>query len=164
MATFPGMVDAERLEAIVDELAERLTQLPEAAFTRRPAPEEWSAAEIVAHMAEMMPYWARAAAAVAAEPGRAIGRELDDPDRVGALAGANDVPRAEALARLRHAAHEAASTLGGLDEAAWRATGRHHARGEMSIAEGVQSLIVEHAEAHVQQALAAAGATTAPGD
>src|SRR5688500_5268508 len=97
-----GMTEAERLEAMVDELAERLTQLPESAFTQLAGPDDWTAAEVVGHMTEMMPYWATAAAAVAAEPGQSFGRALDDPDRVGAVAAANDVPRGEALARLRH--------------------------------------------------------------
>ena len=159
--TYPGMIDAERLEALVDELAERLTQLPEAAFTQRTTPEEWTAAEVVAHMTEMMPYWARALAAVAADPGRPFGRALDDPDRVGAVAGANEVSRAEALTRLRHAAHEAATALSRLDESTWQMTGTHHTRGPMTIGDAARSLIVEHAEGHVQQALAVAGVTTA---
>jgi len=159
--TYPGMIDAERLQALVDELTERLTQLPEAAFTQRPAPDEWTAAEVVAHMAEMMPYWANALAAVAADPSRPFGRALDDPDRVGAVAGANDAPRADALTRLRHAAHEAATALSRLDEDAWQTLGTHHARGPMRVADAVRSLVIEHAEGHVQEALAVAGVTTA---
>ena len=160
-----GMTEAERLEAMVDELAERLTQLPESAFTRRAGPDDWTAAEVVGHMTEMMPYWASAAAAVSAEPGRSFGRALDDPDRVGAVAAANDVPRGEALARLRHAAHQAATTLRGLDDAARRATGNHHQRGEISADDAIRLLLMEHAEEHVRQALVAAGAAPAvPGD
>ncbi|MGH2583534.1 MAG: DinB family protein [Dehalococcoidia bacterium] len=159
--TRPGMTDAERLEAAVDELAAQLTALPEASFTHRATPEEWTAAEVVGHMAEMMPYWARAAAAVAAAPGQPFGRELDDPDRVGAVAKADDVPRGEALARLRHAAHEAATSIRSHDAAAWAQTGEHHSRGTMAVGAVIQLLMVEHAEAHVQQALDAAGATHA---
>ena len=157
--TRTAMTEAERLEAIVDELAAQLSALPEESFTQRAGAEEWTAAEVVGHMAEMMPYWARAAAAVAAEPGRSFGRQLDDPDRVGAVAAANDVPRAEALSRLRHAAHEAATTIRTLDGSAWETSGRHHARGTLSVGQVVQWLIVDHAEQHVEQALTAAGVT-----
>jgi uncharacterized damage-inducible protein DinB len=159
--TYPGMIDAERLEALVDELAERLTQLPEAAFTRRSAPDEWTAAEVVAHMTEMMPYWARALSAVAADPSRRVGRALDDPDRVGAVAGANQVPRAEALTRLRHAAHETAAAISRFDEDTWRAERLHDTRGPMGIGEAVRALVIEHAEGHVRQALTAAGGAPA---
>jgi len=154
----PGMTDAERLEATVGELAAELTALPEASFTHRAAPGEWTAAEVVGHMTEMMPYWARAAAAVAAAPGQSFGRELDDPDRVGAVASANDVHRGEALARLRHAAHEAAASIRAHDDAAWTQTGEHHSRGTMTVGAVIHLLVVEHAGEHVQQALDAAGA------
>jgi hypothetical protein len=112
-------------------------------------------------MTEMMPYWGHAFAAVAAEPGRPVGRELDDPDRVGAVASANGVPRAEALTRLRHAAHEAATAISRIDEQGWQASGIHPVRGPISVGEGVRTLIIEHAEGHVRQALAAAGAASA---
>ena len=159
--TRTNMTEAERLEAIVDDLATQLSALPEASFTHRSGAEEWTAAEVVGHMAEMMPYWARAAAAVAAEPGRSFGRQLDDPDRVGAVASANEVPRAEALARLRHAAHQAAASIRTHDGAALQAVGIHPRHGEMTAAHVIQELLIEHAEAHVRQALAAAGVASA---
>jgi uncharacterized damage-inducible protein DinB len=156
--TRPAMAAAERLEAMVDDLAARLTALPEETFTHRPSAEEWTAAEVVGHMTEMMPYWASAATAVAAEPGRPFGRALDDPDRVGAVRAANDLSRAEALARLRHAAHEAANAIRPLDGVGWEARGMHHARGAMTAGQVLEELLVGHAAAHVRQALTAAGA------
>jgi hypothetical protein len=152
------MADAERLEAMVDDLAQRLNTLPESSFTRRASSEDWTAAEVIGHMSEMMLYWTRAAATVAREPGHAVGRALDDPERTGAVAGANAVPRAEALARVRHAAHEAATSIRSLDESAWNAEGLHHGRVTITAGEVITSLLVEHAEGHVQQALVAAGA------
>jgi DinB superfamily len=157
-ATHPGMTAAERLEATVDDLAQRLNALPEANFTRRLGADDWTAAEVIGHMSEMMPYWAHAADAILQQPGHPFGRALDDPDRVGAVATANGVPRAEALARMRHAAHAAATSIRAYDEAAWQTEGAHHARGAMTVGELIAEMVVEHAESHVQQALAAAGA------
>ncbi len=153
----PGVMGAERLEAMIDDLATRLAALPDASFVRRAGPGDWTAAEVIGHMTEMMPYWAHVAAAVAAEPGRAFGRELDDPDRLGAVRAANDLPRAEALARLRHAAHEAVTLMRTHDTAAWQTAGAHPTRGSMTVGNVINSLIVEHAEGHCQQALDAAG-------
>ena len=153
----PGAVVAERIEALVDELATRLAGAPEEAFTRRRAAEEWTAAEVVGHLTEMFPYWARAAARIAAQPGSSFGRELDDPDRVGAVATANTVPRAAALAHLRHAAHESATMISALDAQGWDARGMHATRGEMPVHMLIMSLVVEHAEGHARQALAASG-------
>jgi uncharacterized damage-inducible protein DinB len=154
----PGLMDAERLEAAVDELAVRLTALPEPSFTRRTEVEEWTAAEVVGHMTELLPYWARITTAVAAEPGRSFGRALDDPDRVGAVATANVVPRGESLARLRHASHEASQTIRAFDSAQWSSAGMHPTNGTMTVGEMVQQLMIEHAIAHAHQALVAAGA------
>jgi uncharacterized damage-inducible protein DinB len=153
----PSLIAADRLQAAVDDLATRLAALPEATFTRRPAPEEWTAAEVVGHMTEMMPYWARAALTVVRDPAQPFGRALDDPDRVGAVAAANTVPRAEALARMRSAAATAAAAIRDMDAAAWTTTGRHYARGETTVAALIETLVVEHAEGHCRQAVAAAG-------
>lgn len=157
MTTHPGMADAERLEAMADELAAQLSALPEASFTRRAADGAWTAAEVVAHMTEMLPYWTLAAASVAADPGRPIGRELDDPDRVGAVAAANTIPRAEALAHLRQAAHEAAASIRAHDERAWSAQGKHYTRGPLTVADTIRTLVMEHAGIHCRQALEATG-------
>ena len=157
----PGIGEAERLTAMVDDLAVRLAALPEASFTQRSGAEEWTAAEVVGHMTELMPYWAHRAVAIARQPGASWGRSLDDPDRVGAVRTANDLPRAEALARLRNAAHEAATVLASLNENDWQTTGMHTERGATTIAELVKQGLVEHAASHVRQALTAAGAHTA---
>jgi hypothetical protein len=154
----PGVNCAERLEAMVDELATRLSAVPEGSFVRRSGPDDWTAAEVVGHMTEMMPYWAGVAAAVAAEPGRSFGRPLDDPDRIGAVRAANDVHRAEALARLRHAARQTAESIRSHDTAAWQTRGLHPTRGPMTVGDVFESLVVEHAAGHCRQALDAAGA------
>lgn len=153
----PGVELAEQLEAQIDELIVELTALPEAAFTRRREPDEWSAAEVVGHLTEMMPYWAGVAVQVADAPGTELGRALDDPDRVGPVAAANEIARGEALGRLRAAAHAAAEALRSLDDQGWQATGAHRTAGPMTVEAMVRSLLVEHAAGHVQQALDAAG-------
>lgn len=157
----PGMTDAERLEAIVDELAARLTALPDSSFTYRAGPDEWTAAEVVGHLTEMLPYWAGVATAIANEPGRTFGRALDDPDRAGAVASANQVPRAESLARLRHATHEASHAVRALNTSQWQRSGVHPERGTMTVGRLIEDLMIDHAETHVQQALAAAEAAHA---
>lgn len=154
--TTPALLDAERLEAAVDELTAQLTALPESTFTHRPAPDEWTAAEVVGHMTEMMPYWARVAVAIGTEPGRGFGRAEDDPDRVGAVLAANDVPRAEALAHLRAAAHDAAAAIKTLDANVLQVEGRHPTRGAITVDALLRDLLIEHAEGHTRQALDAA--------
>lgn len=157
-STHPGAVDAERLTALVDQLATELTALPEASFTERRAADQWSAAEVVGHLTELIPFWAHRAVVIARQPGGSWGRSLDDPDRVGAVAAAGDVPRGEALTRLRAAAHEAAALLSSIDDAGWHATGIHSERGDTPVAELVKTGLIAHVESHVRQATAAAQA------
>ena len=154
----PAPATAERLTAAIDDFAARLAALPESSFTRRTGADDWAAAEVVGHMTEMMPYWARVAVAVAAEPGRAFGRDLADPDRIGAVQAANDRPRTEALARLRDAARQAAASIAAHSADAWRIEGVHPSRGRMTVGAVIESLVVEHAEGHIRQALESAGA------
>lgn len=154
----PGPMYAEHVRAAADELIARLVQRDEATFTHRPGPDEWSAAEVVGHMREMLPYWAGVAAAVAAAPGTRFGRALDDPARLAAVANANAIPRADALHGLRDAAHQSAMTIAALDDDAWAREGVHPQRGPQSVEIIIRTLVVEHAEMHLRQALDAAGA------
>lgn len=157
--TYPGIEQAEKLEASIDELIARLAALPEGSFTARASIEDWTAAEVVAHMTEMLPYWTRVVATAIAEPDRPLGRAMDDPDRLGPVATANAVPRSEALNHLRHAVHEAATFIRGITDAQWRTVAVHRVQGPLTVNTMVRTLMVDHAENHVQQALRAAGGT-----
>jgi hypothetical protein len=65
------------------------------------------------------------------------------------------------LARLRHAAHEAANAIRALDTSQWQQAGVHPERGTMTVGQLIDDLMIDHAAAHVQQALAAAEAAHA---
>jgi hypothetical protein len=79
---------------------------------------------------------------------------------LGAVVSANATPRAEALTRLRAAAHEAATIITSLDASQWDTKGVHHVRGELTVGTLIRTLVVEHAEDHCRQALASAGIST----
>jgi hypothetical protein len=77
----------ERLQtAVVSILAEADRLRPEDAYTS-PGADTWSAAEILAHLVEILPYWAEQARTVAArsEDGAPFCRTYDDPDRLAAV-------------------------------------------------------------------------------
>ncbi len=119
----------------------------------RPAAEEWSAAEILAHLAEMLPYWAEQARAVAArgQDGEPFGRTQDDPDRIAAVRQHARDDLRELAAGVRASLDRAAAVLGAIPEPGWQRTGRHARRGEMSVTQIVEQFLVEHAEEHGQQ-------------
>src|SRR5262245_38556627 len=80
----PGELQARRLEHVAEQLTKIIHQ-PEVAQRLRTAPgeNEWSAMQILGHIAEMIPYWLHDCQVIiaAAEP-PAFGRTLESPERL----------------------------------------------------------------------------------
>ncbi|HTE84981.1 MAG TPA: DinB family protein [Dehalococcoidia bacterium] len=133
-----------------DELIGSLDWVSEDAWTRRPSDGEWSVAEIVGHVIELEPHWARQAAEIVARPGTEVARELDDPGR---LAGPNSGPGVnpkEARTRLAHAGEEAAQILRRIPDSAWTTTGKSGGK-DVTVGDLVHAHIVEHVRQHLEQ-------------
>jgi hypothetical protein len=75
-----------RLERGIKGLIARLEGLPDQALYQAPAAGEWPVMSTLAHVAEMLPYWAHQCERVARTPGAAFGRTHDDPGRLAAIA------------------------------------------------------------------------------
>jgi hypothetical protein len=149
----PGKA-AERLLAINDRLIRRLQTASVEEWTRRPSPEEWTAAEVAGHMAELEVHWARMAASVASQPGLDIGRPLDNPRRLeGPTSGATR-SLSDGIAHLAQAGKDAASILRSIPANGWSAQGQRDGEPRI-VADIVQRSILEHAHTHVEQCLAA---------
>jgi hypothetical protein len=132
--------------------------------TYGPGPEsEWGPREVLAHVAEMIPYWLGeierivdagvgpegAKAGGTAAP--AFGRLEDDPVRVQIIGRDRTFPSRELLARIDGEAGRAADRFRTLQESEANYLGRHVTRGDLSIAEIAERLIVGHVEGHVSQ-------------
>jgi uncharacterized damage-inducible protein DinB len=143
-----------RLTEAVQRLLATVAGLSMDQARRDPGGEEWSATKLLAHVAEMLPYWAGQAAEVAAraDGGQPFGRTHDDPARIAAVeAGAGGDPARLADA-VRAALDEAARVLRGIPAGSWSRSGRHARRGEMRVADIVEQFLVDHAEEHAAQA------------
>jgi len=122
-----------------------------------PGPESsWGAREVLAHVGEMLPFWlgeieriVDAGAAGESEP-PAFGRLEDDPIRVQVIGRDRMFPGRELLARIDVEGRRVAARLRALEPQA-ALLGRHPTRGDLSIAELTERLIVAHAEGHVTQ-------------
>ena len=147
----------ERIEAQVDELARVIAAATDEHWFRRPGPEEWTAAEVCGHVAEMLPYWAGTARTIAAGPDMAFGRGLDDPGRLGGPRTGSGWSRHEAIERIRAAAHTATRDIHALAPADWHATGVHPQRGPMTVEALIETLLARHLEEHVEQVRRALG-------
>lgn len=141
----------ERIEAQVDELIRILAAMPEGSFTRKPAPDEWSAAEVCGHIIEMVPFWAAQARAVAANPGLRFGRSEEDERRIEGIVRGARLSHHEAVEQIRAAVAAAAHDIHSLPAAAWHVQGLHPTRGPMTVEEILTRLLAEHLESHVEQ-------------
>ncbi len=149
---------AERVEALVDELVRIIVATTDDHWTRRVSDQAWSPAETCGHIAEMLPFWAAAAAEVAANPRMAFGRDEQDPRRVdGVIAGAA-TGRHEAVEQIRAAANAACRHLRAIPDNGWSVQGVSVTRGPMTVEEIASTLLVGHLESHVEQVREASGA------
>jgi DinB family protein len=153
-----GETQAKRLEQVYEEVA-KLLRDPRVASRLGAAPDKdaWSAMETLGHMTEMIPYWlnhCRVLIAATGDPPR-FGRTAGSPERLAGVAhGATAKPDA-LLARLEQEVRAAAGTIRTLSVVERSKRGISSERGEMTVADVVESFIVGHAEEHLAQVQAA---------
>lgn len=151
---------AARLEAAAAEL-ERLRSRIEAgepwplSAVYGPGPESsWGPHEVLAHVAEMLPYWMgeieRILDGSEGEP-VPFGRTEADPIRVEIIGRDRSFPARELLSRVSSEARRVANRLRELSDAAAGRRGQHATRGPLTVAEVVERFQVGHFEGHVTQ-------------
>ena len=152
MAT-SGDERARRLEAAVEPLLRRAEGLGPELLYRAPSGGEWSVMKVLAHVAEVLPYWARRAREVAAreQDDRPFGRTADDPDRVAAVEQHAHDPLDAVMPRLHAGLAEATTTLRAIPREGWARTAHHARRGEMTVEQIVDQFLIAHVEEHAEQ-------------
>jgi uncharacterized damage-inducible protein DinB len=113
--------------------------------------------QTLGHVTEMIPYWLSHCRTLIAATGAppAFGRTPGSPERLAGVAhGAAAEPHA-LLDQLRREVRAAASAIRELSAAERAKRGHTPERGEMTVADVVESFIVRHAEDHVAQVQAA---------
>ena len=158
MPTIDELIDA--LEQAGEAYARFVETQPDDAFHRRPGPEEWTAAELTGHVAEFPATFAEQARRVAEQTGAPIGRGLDDPGRLAAVARLAGAGPAEAATAVRATVHQAVRTLRSIPPDGWQARGARARLGELSVAEIVERFVVNHLREHLAQGRAAVSAPT----
>ncbi len=149
-----GEAQAKRLERVYEEVA-KLLQEPGVAARLRTPPDrnEWSAMQTLGHMTEMIPYWLSHCRTLIAATGSppAFGRIPGSPERLAGVAhGASADPHA-LLSQLHEAARAAASEIRQLSTTERGKRGISSERGEMTVAQVIESFVVDHAEEHLAQ-------------
>jgi uncharacterized damage-inducible protein DinB len=146
-----GEQQIARVERTVQQLLEDIERLPREVLYREPTPGEWPVMSILAHLAELLPYWANEAANLARTRSGRFGRSLDDPRRVGAIEQHGHDSLEAILPSIRQALQECIAALKSIPEQGWGVKGSHPARGEMSVEQIVNAFVVNHAEEHAAQ-------------
>jgi uncharacterized damage-inducible protein DinB len=153
-----GEAQAGRLEHVYAEVAKLLQEPGMAARLRAaPAENEWSAMQTLGHMAEMIPYWLQHCRTLIAATGAppAFGRTAGSSERLAGVAqGAASDPD-QLLGQLQNEVRAGAGMIRKLSTAERGKRGIHNSRGEMTVADVIESFVVSHAEEHLAQVQAA---------
>ena len=140
-----------QLQQTVGDLLQEIERLPRDVLYREPAAGEWPVMSTLAHVAELLPYWAHQAELVAREPSAPFGRTPEDAGRLGAIEqhGHDSV---DAMApRIRASLEECVATLRQLPATSWSTVGTSPTRGTMSVEQIVDRFICGHAAEHAAQ-------------
>lgn len=123
-----------------------------AAFHVRSGPDTWSAAEIAGHASEFPVTFAGQALALSKSPGMTLGRQLDDPGRLAAVARLGNATPAQAADMVRETARQAAALVEQITPAGWAVAGTRVVNGEaFTVRQVIEMLIVGHLAAHLAQ-------------
>jgi hypothetical protein len=144
---------AERLRAAAGRIRASALVRPDDALTE-PDPESgerWDRGQVLAHVAEMLPYWTRQAELVAAGEQTTFGRTKGDPGRIAAIERDRREDAGRLLDRVDEGVGVVLALLDRLDEAALARTARHQTLGEMTVAEMLDRFAVAHLEEHADQ-------------
>jgi hypothetical protein len=161
-AASPGDRAGAALLLTAAEVAFRVEHAPADAWRRHPSADEWSAAGITGHLIELMPYWAAALEQLAAGPPEAaFGRELNAPERLGAIVDGEALSPDEAMRLLSDTAAGTAEGLRRMPAASWARPFVHGRYGRATLAELLERLLTQHVREHAAQLAAALASATA---
>jgi len=143
----------DRLVASAGRIRAAAPLLPDEALTD-PDPdtgERWDRRQVLAHVAEMLPYWAEQVELVAAGEEVPFGRVSSNPERIAAIERDRREDPSRLLDRVGDGLGVVLALLERLDDDALAHRGRHQVLGEMTVAAIVDRFLVDHLEEHADQ-------------
>ena len=114
---------------------------------------DWGPMELLAHVAEMLPYWLGEIERILAGPPEpvAFGRLGTDPVRIALVGRDRTLPTGELYARIDSWLERWANRLTTLSPAQLAKGGLHPRLGEMTVDAIVERMVVHHLDEHVEQ-------------
>jgi DinB superfamily len=143
----------DRLLAAAARIRAAAPLLPDEALTD-PDPdagERWDRRQVLAHVAEMLPYWVEQAELVAAGDQVPFGRARSDPLRVAAIERDRREDPSLLLDRVDDGLGVVLALLERLDDDALARSGRHQVLGEMTVAAIIDRFLVDPLAEHADQ-------------
>jgi DinB superfamily len=140
-----------RVERTIEDLLVDIERLPADVLYREPTPGEWPVMSTLAHLAELLPFWAHQGAAIAASPGKDVGRAVDDPRRVGPIEEHEHDSLEAMIPRVRAGLVECVATLRAIPSEGWQARGVHPRHPSISVDELIETYVCNHAAEHARQ-------------
>jgi hypothetical protein len=155
MSTDQGVDRSTRLRVAADRIRSTVPSVSSYALASADPEtgERWDRGQVLAHVAEILPYWTRQAELVIEHGGGGVpfGRVKTDPERIAAIERSRGEDTAELLARMDQGLQGALALLARLDERQLAETGTHERLGEMTVAQIIDRFLVEHLEEHAEQ-------------
>jgi hypothetical protein len=115
---------------------------------------DWGPREVLAHVNEMLPYWATQIRIIlAGDPAEAtpFGRVSTDPTRLSRIAADRQLPVGDLLDRIAPGLAIVEDVLTGLSPADLERRGLHSTRGELTVGASADRFLVTHVAEHVEQ-------------
>jgi uncharacterized damage-inducible protein DinB len=159
-----GEEKAGRVTEAAERLVGHVRSLDPKSLANQPGEGEWSALQVLGHVAEFIPFWARKARGVAASDHDGIDFSRTVEEWELRRASAEDVGETGAetlLASIQDGAREAAAIFRRIPDERWQRRGRHWLDGLLTVEQLVDRLILRHLDDHVEQARRAAEAAGA---
>ena len=112
--------------------------------------ERWDRFNILGHVAEVLPFWSREIGRAARQGGK-LGREPGSSGRLEGIEGGRLLSEEVLRERIEGGVGQALELLGALAEADLDRVVDTYNQGEMTIRQALETFLVGHFEAHVQQ-------------
>ncbi|PTX64633.1 DinB family protein [Melghirimyces profundicolus] len=136
----------------IDSLVTRVEGLEEGTLRQKPAPGEWSAQEVLCHVAEANVFWINELKRVVQSPGP-WGRGMDHEGRLKAVAQAGDRNPSKVIEEIGESGEWADTVLAGLREEDLdvEAPHRNPKFGTRPMSFLLDHFMVEHLDRHIRQ-------------
>ncbi len=132
-------------------ITEQLTSCDSDKLYQRPAEDEWTLMESLAHIDEFMPYWANEIEKLVATPGQNFGRTMQDERRLQAISQHGSDNLQHIRATLPNSYARLDQVLSHLKDSDLVLTGHHSRYGDQTLEWFIKDFVTDHLSNHLEQ-------------